>query len=154
MGSGLRFTKTTHGARKLIYQGYMFTRHKEVAEGERWRCDQRNQFKCSGAVVLDENDRVVRAEDHNHAADWGRCKARECVVQLKETAATSRASTSAIVQSGIARVSSETAVKLPKAASLRKAVRRVKRQPLPPEPKSFADLREIPDALKRSLKGK
>jgi len=102
---------------------------------------------------VDDDDKILNSSTHTHDPDWGSCKAAETVVAIKRAAETSRASTSAIIQSKVARVSSETALKLPKIDSLKKAVRRVKRQHLPPEPKSLADLHEIPDKFRRNPDG-
>lgn len=148
----VRYTLTERGARKLIYRGYLFTKHREVKDGVSWRCVQRG--KCRGRVMIDEDDQVLSSADHSHDPDWGTCRATETVVAIKRAAETSRAPTEAIIQSKVARLSSETAMKLPKVDSLKKTVRRVKRQNLPPEPKSLGDLNELPARFTRTLSGK
>jgi len=72
---------------------------------------------------------------------------------MKETAETSRASTSAIVQATVAKATSETAMRLPKTSSLKRAVKRVKRQHLPAEPASLDELEEIPQKFKATTTG-
>ncbi|XP_052124774.1 uncharacterized protein LOC127749675 [Frankliniella occidentalis] len=137
--------------RKAIHAGHMYTKHRQVKLGIAWRCDQRGA--CLGRIVVDQHDKVVTAADHTHGPDWGRCKAAECVQDIKQAAGTSRASTTSVIQPKVARVSTETTTKLPKNAALRKMVRRVKRQHLPPEPKSLDELDNIPRRFHVTLKG-
>ena len=150
--SQVRYTKSQRGAVKVIHEGFMYTRHRELARGGKWRCDLRGE--CSGYLILNDDDNIIEKGDHTHTADWGRCKVRECVVSLKKKAERSRANTSATVLSAVAGVSDETAMKLPKNASLRKIVRRVRRQHRPIKPKTLKDLEEIPDKFRNNLKGK
>lgn len=153
MGSEeVRCTVSERGARKLIFQGYMYTKHRDVKAGSSWRCDFR-AVKCPGRLIVDEEDIVVRSTNHTHDSDWGRCKAKETAAAIKRSAETSRASTSSIVSSKISRLSDETKMRLPKMDTLRKTVKRVKRQHLPPEPKSLSDLHDLPSRFRRILEG-
>ena len=103
----VRYTRTTRGKPKLIYQGFMFTFHRELNNGSAWRCIRRGT--CLGRIVVDDDDKILNSSTHTHDPDWGSCKAAETVVAIKRAAETSRASTSAIIQSKVARVSYETA---------------------------------------------
>ena len=76
----VKFTKSQREADKAVHQGSMYTRHKRLVRGVKWRCDLRDD--CNGGVVLNDQDIVVEKGAHTHVADWGRCKARECVVDL------------------------------------------------------------------------
>ena len=109
--------------------------------------------ECNGSITLNKEDDVVRQTSHTHGPDWGRCQATELTVQIKETAETSRASTSAIVQATVARATSEAAMRLPKQSSMKRAVKRVKRQHLPQEPRSLEELHDLPQKFKTTAKG-
>jgi len=151
MAEKVRYTESEKGAPKVIPDGHMYTFEKKVAAGKSWRCDQRGE--CRGRITVDSKDQVVKTQEHSHAPDWGRCKAQECVVAMKRAAETSRASTSAIILSNVARVSLETAMKLPKTEFMKKTARMVKRLHLPPELTSLDDL-GVPNKFKKTLKGK
>jgi hypothetical protein len=142
---------TERGARKAIFEGHMYTKHKETQLGVSWRCDQRGT--CTGRITVDEDDQVVKSQEHSHAPDWGRCKAKEVVQSIKRAAETSRAPSATVVQSKVSRVTGETALRLPKNSSLKKMVRRIKRQHLPPEPTHLNELEEIPARFRVTLKG-
>ncbi|KAE8739816.1 hypothetical protein FOCC_FOCC014684 [Frankliniella occidentalis] len=129
----------------------MYVFHREKKDGTGWRCDQRG--KCLGRMTVLPNDTVLDEKPHSHPPDWGSCTAQETVQAIKRAAETSRATTVAVVQSKIARVSDKTAMKLPKFRNLKKMVRRVKRRDLPPEPKELMDLEEIPRQFRTTLKG-
>lgn len=147
----VRYTKTQRGARKAVYGGYMFTFARKVKLGASWRCDMRG--KCLGRMVVNDSDKVVSEVAHSHAPDWGRCNAEETVQKIKTSAGSSRATTAAIIQSKVTRLSDETAMKLPKFANLKKMVRRTKRKDLPAEPKALADLENVPRRFTKTIKG-
>ncbi|KAK3929669.1 50S ribosomal protein L3 [Frankliniella fusca] len=94
---------------------YVFRRQKK--DGEGWRCDQRG--KCNGRITV-FMDTVLDEQPDTHEPDWGRCREEETVQSIKKAAETSRATTVAVVQAKVARVSYETAMKRPKFDSLKK----------------------------------
>lgn len=88
-----------------------------------------------------------------HVANWGRIKAAECVQAMKEQAATSRESACSIIQKAVQKISSEGNVKILKKSVIKRTLRNVRRKNLPPEPKSFDELEEIPESYSKTVEG-
>lgn len=154
MGEKLRFTRTSRGQEKLIYDGYMYTKHRNQRNGIVWRCDFRSE--CSVCITV-SNDRqtVIKEppEHSNHAPDWGRLQAREHIEELKEAASTSREPIASIMQKNVERVSSEASMKMPKKETIKRTLRNVRKKNMPPEPRSINDLQNIPDRYTKTLDG-
>ena len=154
MGEKLRFTRTSRGQERLIYDGYMYTKHRNQRNGIVWRCDFRSE--CSVCITV-SNDRqtVIKEppEHSNHAPDWGRLQAREHIEELKEAASTSREPIASIMQKNVERVSSEASMKMPKKETIKRTLRNVRKKNMPPEPRSINDLQNIPDRYTKTLDG-
>ncbi|KAE8743273.1 hypothetical protein FOCC_FOCC011153 [Frankliniella occidentalis] len=148
--SKVRYTRTQRGARKAIYDGYMYVFHRVKKDGEGWQCDQRGKYNGRTTVFMYT---VLDEQPHSHGPDWGRCRAEETVQSIKRAAETSRATTVDVVQAKVARVSDKTAMMFPKFASRKKMVRRVKRKNLPVEPKELADSEDLPRKFTTTITG-
>lgn len=58
--------KSNKGGQKICCGGFMYTRHKETANGIRWRCTKRAQG-CKGAVITTSGDDDLNiTSEHNH----------------------------------------------------------------------------------------
>ncbi|XP_052125869.1 uncharacterized protein LOC127749902 [Frankliniella occidentalis] len=73
--SKVRYTSTQRGAKKAIYDGFMYVFHREKKDGAGWRCDLRGN--CNGRITVLRDDTVLDQQPHTHEPDWGRCKAQE-----------------------------------------------------------------------------
>ena len=61
---------TNHGRIKLCFQGFLYKRHKRLANGLfRWRCVLRDHQKCKGSATTSHEEEPIIATEHNHASD-------------------------------------------------------------------------------------
>ncbi|KAH9384577.1 hypothetical protein HPB48_026586 [Haemaphysalis longicornis] len=66
---GMELTKTQRGAPMLLYEGYSYTRSRELQDAVHWVCrDRRN---CKAKITTDGRITVVirKTGEHAHAAD-------------------------------------------------------------------------------------
>ena len=90
-----RYTKTERGKPKLILGGMLYTRHRTSGSKVEWRCEKRKD--CSAMVTIRAETEIIKQKSHSHALDWGRCKALECIENMKEIATTSHEPTSSSI---------------------------------------------------------
>src|SRR4051812_46716812 len=57
------FSTTQRGARKLHYQGYSYSKHRENEGKINWRCE-RFQNGCQGRLISN-GDTIIVTENHN-----------------------------------------------------------------------------------------
>ena len=64
-------TLTNRDRVKLCFPGFLYTRHKRLANGLfRWRCVLRDHQKCKGpATALHEGEKPIIATEHKHTSD-------------------------------------------------------------------------------------
>ena len=63
----MEFTKTGHGGRKLLHNGYSYVVDKTVKETTYWRCE--SQKVCSGRIRTISDTEHGQASDHSHPPD-------------------------------------------------------------------------------------
>ena len=127
--------------------GYSYAKHRVGVEGwTQWECVKRKEG-CKGRL------KISRAEDsyevtagHSHGENFAETKALLAVGEMKARAAEEpNVSTLHLTQDVLSNADSETLVSLPKEASLKKQVRRIRRQHLGLLPTSIEDLQELPE---------
>ena len=58
------FLKIQRGKDLLIFDGFIFNKDKETVKKTTWRCKNR---LCSGQIVIDFWERILRTKEHSHA---------------------------------------------------------------------------------------
>ena len=72
---------------KINVHGYLMIKDKKRNNSYYWHCEKRNQLRCSGrATTLFAEDQhyLVKATEHNHAAEASRIKVVKSLNLLKE----------------------------------------------------------------------
>jgi hypothetical protein len=49
----MEFITSNKGSRKLLYEGYAYTKKNENKSSMRWECSQRIGLNCKGALTTD-----------------------------------------------------------------------------------------------------
>ena len=63
-------TLTSRGRIKICHEGFMYTKHKRLADGSfRWRCVDRVKRSCRASCKGNENGDVENVTQHNHEAN-------------------------------------------------------------------------------------
>lgn len=88
---------------------------------------------------------------HRHSPDANRVVVAKAIADLKEKARTTRDQPAQIIQSVKINIPEVVHPSLPSQDALRKLIKRARREELPPQPESLAEL-EIPEHLKKTLK--
>lgn len=70
----MEFIKSRKGKAKIVYEGFMYTKHSQRSNKIRWSCVRKWSQKCKGALYTDlqclhPHQRVA----HNHPADNASC---------------------------------------------------------------------------------
>ena len=135
--------------RLRTYVRFMYTcqRKSENGKSSQWMCVKNKQLSCKGRLKISYNeDRADETGAHNHMPNVAECKASMATASVKRRAE-DEPHTSAlhITQAVYGTADDETLAALLKEASLKRSIRRTRRENQPNLPKSFAELQEIPE---------
>ena len=65
----MEFTSTIFGGRKLLYNGYIYVKDKDLADVTYWRCEKRG-IRSSRMITYIVSGSVKKVpSSHNHQAD-------------------------------------------------------------------------------------
>ena len=68
--SAMEFVTTNKGQQKLCYQGYLFIRQKDLANGAvGWECEGRRLERCPGRAKTCEDELISQLNEHTHGPD-------------------------------------------------------------------------------------
>ena len=140
---------------KINVCGYLIIKDKKRNNSYYWYCEKRDQLRCRGrATTLFTEDQhyLVKATEHNHAAEASRVKVVKSLNLLKERAQQTTEQPVQVIQRVVAGSSQEICPYLPSRDALRQTVKRVRRTNLPAEPQSLATL-IIPENMQITLSG-
>ena len=132
----MEFIASNRGGKKLIYQGYVYVKQKNLAgRVEAYECEMRRNLKqCKAKIRIIGNDVVGMSNEHTHAPDTGRPEALRVREAIKHRAIETVETPQQIITQGIDNISDQAAVKLPAIRHIRRGVRRHRQlagQPLP-----------------------
>lgn len=137
----MEFITSNSGSLKLINDGFAYTKKAEKKNRIRWECSQRKSSGCKGAVTTSlQRDDLHATMPHNHHADVGAAEALKVKTTMRDRVRDVRARPGQVLAAGIASTSSEVRVKLGRFDSVRRNLRRQRRDGLPPEPATLADV--------------
>ena len=129
------------GSKKVLHQGYTFTKKKTTKSTTRWECSKRHSLSCKGALVSDlDVTRVISVTDHNHEADQFEVEALKLRYEIMDAADANRGKSGQILADKLVNYPVEVRVAAGKKDTLKRAIRRVKRGTAPPEPTTASDI--------------
>lgn len=128
------------GQRKLCFEGFMYTRHKEVATGFRWRCVKR-ATGCKGSVITVEGtDDIAMSSDHDHPPSSPSINVAKTRLRMKTTALISSENPAKIVSQATQQLTAEEKVMLKSEDNMKRTIRQQRCISHPPTPSSLRDL--------------
>jgi hypothetical protein len=117
---------TERGGQKLILNGFGYTKHREMEQGIRWRCEKK-QLKCNAYAItaadIVDGGEVKEFGQHIHGLNAAKFEISHAKNLLKRKAGESVASTSIIVSEVVRQTSDFAAADLPKISSMKRNVR-------------------------------
>ena len=118
----LKFVTSQKGTRKLISQGFLFTKHIDGSDGkEIWRCERRS---CKARLHTQMNSIVLEVGAHNHTVTHGQVEVETARANMKRRAESAEEATRSIVQNELLNVPIGASHLLPKRPTLSRGVRR------------------------------
>ena len=141
----ITFVASGRGGRRAIVQGFIYTKHRNGTTGSFWHCIKRHE-KCQGRIrINDAEDAFVVVKAHDHVPNFGEAKAVEVLSRAKDRARNEpHTIPSVITQQVIGEADSETLVALPKETSIKKVIKRIRKENQPPLPVSLNDMNHVP----------
>ena len=91
-----------------------------------WYCEKRNQLRCNGRAITlftEDQHQLIKATEHNHAAEASRVKVVKSLNLLKERAQQTADQPVQVIQSVMASSSREICPYLPSRDALRQTVK-------------------------------
>ena len=142
----ITFIPSGRGGRKVLFQGFTYTRHRAGANGSTWHCTQRHS-SCKGRIKVnsEENDlQVVKA--HNHLPDFCAVKAEKLIARAKKRCSEEPNILPAVLtRETYSRADDDALLALPRENSLKATLRRIRRKDVPQLPGSLEELENIPE---------
>ena len=141
----LSFIPSGRGGKKALHKGFTYTKHRENSVGSVWHCVARHS-NCKGRLKINSReDTAVLVKSHNHLPDFGQAKASKLVAAAKKRCLDEpNVLPSVVTRDTYANADLETLAALPKEASVKQALRRLRREDLPRLPASLDELENIP----------
>uniref|UniRef100_A0A2R5L4T5 FLYWCH-type domain-containing protein n=1 Tax=Ornithodoros turicata TaxID=34597 RepID=A0A2R5L4T5_9ACAR len=118
----MEFITSNKGREKMCVDGYVYTKHKAVVSGVRWRCVRRMKG-CKGALICETTGKLRVSVAHIHppnASDINVAKARST---MRELAMSTTENPAAIVARAVSRLTPEEKVSLKREESLKRCIR-------------------------------
>lgn len=155
----MEFVVSDKGKRKVVYNGYVFVKQKQLANGiTSYECEKRRQNKekqgeCKAKLKLEGDNLVGVLNEHTHGPQPERGEVLKLRNRMKVRAENTQETAQQIISTEVGALSQTAAVALPAVPNIRRCIRRYKQQvsaplPLPSDRSSLV----IPDEYK-SLSG-
>ncbi|XP_060552384.1 uncharacterized protein LOC132713725 [Ruditapes philippinarum] len=136
----MEFITSNKGSRKLLYEGYAYTKKNENKSSMRWECSQRIGLNCKGALTTDLHVSSVKSETaHSHAPDKFAMQALKVRSEIKASAEANRGKPGQIVTDKLSLQPTEV-IAASSVKSLKQTVRRAKRGTAPKNPSTIRDV--------------
>lgn len=118
----LEFITSQKGTRKLVAQGYLFTKQKDGSDGkEIWRCERRT---CKARVHTKNLEIIYEVGTHSHTVTHGQVEVEAARANMKRRGETTEEATRSIIQNELMSVPVAVAQLLPQRTTLSRDVRR------------------------------
>lgn len=148
--------------KKLHVAGYMYVRSKSQSGKTYWDCRLVRTNECRARAITndaesDEDIVLIKGpaeSKHEHPPNREESAAAEITARVKRIATRHpEQPPSQVLRRELAGLSEGVLSQMPEQEALSKTIRRARRKNLPPNPRSLADLGEIPNAFRKSLLG-
>ncbi|CAB4439709.1 unnamed protein product [Rhizophagus irregularis] len=140
---------------KINVHGFIMVKDKNRNYMYYWYCEKRDMLNCKGratTILTEDQHHLVKATDHNHAAEANRVKVIKTIKLLKERSQQSNDNPVQVIQSIVAGTSQDVYPYLPSRDALRQTVKRIRHIDYPIEPQSLDQL-IIPENMRKTLNG-
>ncbi len=153
----MEFITSIRGGRKLVYEGYIYVKQKDLARGVvSYECEMRkrgagNSSQCKARVKVRNEQVIDITNEHTHEQVHGRPETLRVRNNMKQRAVDTMEAPQQILGHCLQHVSEAAATQLPPFRTMRRTLRRTKQQtndPLPIPP-SVDDL-DIPEKYQRT----
>ena len=142
----ISFIPSVRGGRKVLYRGFVYTKHRAGQGGTFWHCVSRRE-KCKGRIQVNAAETIVEVlEGHNHLPDFRSVKAKKLIAKAKKRCIEEpHVIPSVVTQETYRTADAETLVALPKETSIKAAIRRLRRRNLPDIPGNLESIENVPE---------
>ena len=140
---------------KINVHGYIIVKDKNRNHSYYWYCEKRDTLQCKGratTLLTEDQHHLIKASEHNHAAEASRVNVIKRVNLLKERSQQTTDNPVQVIQNVVAGTSQEVYPYLPSRNALRQTIKRVRHIDLPTEPQSLENL-IIPENMQKTLDG-
>ena len=120
----MEFTSTIFGGRKLLYNGYIYMKDKDLADVSYWCCEKRGICSSRMVTYIVSGSIKKAPSSHNHQPDTASVEAAKTIGAIKLRSTQTDDVTSSVIQHSISSISIAAGLKLPSKESLSKIVRR------------------------------
>lgn len=148
------------GGKRLFLEGFVYVRSKADGHRTYWDCNKVRNKECKAraiTVFVGENVVVEKGPDvsqHAHPPNREEAEAEKIKLNLKRKATIDPEEPPAgMLRNQLTGVHARVICQLPERENWKKAIRRVRRQHLPPNPTSLLELGELPEEFKNTLTG-
>lgn len=118
----------------------MYTRHKDVTTGVRWRCTKRAQG-CKGSIMTCESsEEVILSSKHDHPPSDSATNVAKTRIVMKEVALMSNEKPASVVTRAMHDLHEEEKTMMKSEDSLKRAIHKQRCLAYPPTPSSLRDL--------------
>lgn len=125
----------------MMYDGFTYTKKAEKKNRIRWECSRRKTVCCKGAVTTSlQRDDLHITVPHNHPADVYAAEASKVKMTMRDRVRDVRARPGQVLAAGIATAPLEVRARIGRLDSVRRNLRRQRRDGLPAEPATLADV--------------
>lgn len=146
MDGNLEYQDSKRGKRKLVHEGFLYTRQKSLVDGNvAWTCEQRGV--CKARVHVGGGQILKTINQHTHAPSVARCDVVRFASAVRSQARQTQETAQQILTTNTALLSDDAAAKLPGIHHLRRVIRRNRQivdHPLP-QPADRQSIPELPD---------
>ena len=144
------------GQVKLEINGYLMVKDKNRNDLFYWHCEhKKTDIKCgatASTVLVGTEHHLRKHGEHNHAAEASKQIVLHTLGKIKESARQSHDHPSQIIQNTLSQMPQSCRPSMPSREALRKRIKRVRREELPPEPQSIDEF-IVPEIFKNTLSG-
>lgn len=131
----MEFVQSERGKRKLIYDGYIYVKQKELANSViSYECEKRRHSNCKAKVKVFGNEVIDHVNEHTHAADICRPEVLFVREKIKSKAINTQETAQQIITQTVQSISEGASTQLPPVRHVRRAIRRYKQAASVPHP--------------------
>ncbi|KAK3909666.1 FLYWCH-type zinc finger-containing protein 1 [Frankliniella fusca] len=141
------FVKSKKGGNILTHEGFTYHISNKYKDRQYWVCTRKPACKARATTRGDPPEILKADEDkHTHAPDQEIIAAKKIVKRMKQVAVNHpEKQPSVIIRDGLADVDEGVLSQMPQRPALRRTLNRKRQSDLPRNPKSLAEIRDLPD---------